>query len=99
MPAEFFALANAFFFALHSLLTKKGLCYCNPATAVIASLIMNVIIVWGVLLLFTPLDSLTSPGIQRVVEEQSREIADYPGRGYERQISELWQELHATRRS
>ena len=27
MPAEFFALANAFLFALHNMLTKKGLRY------------------------------------------------------------------------
>lgn len=34
-----------------------------------------------------------------MVEEQSQEIADYPGRGYERRVSELWQQLHSTARS
>jgi len=38
MPAELFALANAFFFALHDMLSKKALRYSNPATAVISSL-------------------------------------------------------------
>ena len=34
MPAEIFALANAFLFALHNLLTKKGLRTSTPGTAV-----------------------------------------------------------------
>ena len=32
IPAEFYALANAFLFALHNLFTKKALRYSNPAT-------------------------------------------------------------------
>jgi uncharacterized membrane protein len=63
MSGEFFALANAFLFALHNLLTKKGLRYSNPATAVITSLLINVVFLWGVSLLFVPLSSLTSAAI------------------------------------
>jgi len=63
MPAELFALATAFFSALHNVLTKKGLRYSNAATAVIISLVINIIFLWGVSLLFVPLDSLASPGI------------------------------------
>jgi uncharacterized membrane protein len=63
MPAEFFALANAFLFALHNMLTKKGLRYSTPATAVITSLAINLVFLWGVSLLFIPLGSLTSAGI------------------------------------
>lgn len=63
MPAEFFALANAFLFALHNILTKKGLRYSNPATAVITSLAINIIVLWGVSFLFLPLESLASTGI------------------------------------
>ena len=63
MPAELFALATAFFSALHNVLTKKGLRYSNAATAVIISLVINIIFLWGVSLLCVPLDSLASPGI------------------------------------
>jgi uncharacterized membrane protein len=63
MPAEFFALANAFLFALHNMLTKKGLRYSNPGTAVITSLAINLIFLWGVSILFMPLGSLASAGI------------------------------------
>jgi DME family drug/metabolite transporter len=63
MPAEFFALANAFLFALHNMLTKKGLRYSNPATAVISSLLINIVFLWGVSILFVPLASLTSASI------------------------------------
>jgi uncharacterized membrane protein len=62
MSAELFALNNAFFFALHNILTKKGLRYSNP-TAVITSLIMNIVLLWGFSLLFLPLDSLTRSGV------------------------------------
>ena len=37
IPAEFYALANAFLFALHNLFTKKALRYSNPATGVTAA--------------------------------------------------------------
>ncbi|HEX9663852.1 MAG TPA: hypothetical protein VGB27_16310 [Candidatus Binatia bacterium] len=37
IPAEFYALANAFLFALHKMLSKKALRYSNAATAVISS--------------------------------------------------------------
>lgn len=63
MPAELFALANAFLFALHNMLTKKGLRYSNPATAVVTSLGINMVFLWGVSLLFVPLESLTKAGI------------------------------------
>lgn len=63
MRPEYFALANAFFFALHNMLTKKGLRYSNPGTAVVTSLAINIVVLWGVSLLFIPLDSLTNAGI------------------------------------
>lgn len=63
MPAEVFALANAFFFALHNLFTKKALRYSNPATGVISSLLINIVFLWGVSILFVPLESLSSASI------------------------------------
>jgi len=63
IPAEFYALANAFLFALHNMLTKKALRYSNPATAVISSLLINIIFLWGVSVLFVPLEALTSAAI------------------------------------
>jgi drug/metabolite transporter, DME family len=63
MSGEFFALANAFLFALHNMLTKKGLRYSNPATAVITSLLINVVFLWGVSLILVPLSSLSSAAI------------------------------------
>jgi DME family drug/metabolite transporter len=63
MSAEFFALANAFLFALHNLFTKKALRTSNPATGVITSLLINIVFLWGVALLFVPLSSLTSASI------------------------------------
>jgi uncharacterized membrane protein len=63
IPAEFYALANAFPFALHNLFTKKALHYSNPATAVISSLLINIIFLWSVSILFVPLSSLSSASI------------------------------------
>ena len=63
IPAEFYALANAFLFALHNLFAKKALRTSNPATAVISSLLINIIFLWGVSILFVPLSSLTSASI------------------------------------
>jgi uncharacterized membrane protein len=63
MPAECFALASAFLFALHNLLTKKGLRYSNPATAVISSLMVNIVFLWGVSLMIAPLASLSAGSI------------------------------------
>ena len=63
MPAEFFALANAFFFALHNMLTKKALRYSNPATGVVTSLVINIVFLWGLSFIFAPLSSLTSVSI------------------------------------
>ncbi|MFQ5842709.1 MAG: EamA family transporter [Thermodesulfobacteriota bacterium] len=63
MPAELFALATAFFFALHNVLIKKGLRYSNPATGLITSLVINMIVLWGLSLLFVPLEFLTHRGI------------------------------------
>jgi len=63
MPAELFALGNAFFFALHNMLTRKGLRTSNAATALITSLVINIFVLWGVSLLFVPLGSLATSGI------------------------------------
>jgi drug/metabolite transporter, DME family len=63
VPAEFFALGNAFLFALHNMLTKKALRYSNPASAVISSLLINIVFLWGVSILFVPLSSLSSASI------------------------------------
>jgi DME family drug/metabolite transporter len=59
MPAEAFALANAFLFALHNVLTRKALRTSNPATAVISSLVVNIVFLWSMAFLFAPLSSLT----------------------------------------
>jgi drug/metabolite transporter, DME family len=63
IPAEFYALLNAFLFALHNMFTKKALRYSNPATAVISGLLINIIFLWGLSILFVPLSSLTSASI------------------------------------
>jgi len=63
MPAELFALGTAFFFALHNLLTKKGLRYSNPATAVLSSLIINMVFLWGIAISFLPLEVLATSAI------------------------------------
>jgi len=63
IPAEFYALANAFLFALHNLFAKKAVRYSNPATAVISSLLINIIFLWSVSILFVPLSSLSSTSI------------------------------------
>ena len=63
MAAELFALANAFLFALHNLFTKKGLRYSNAATAVVGSLVINIIFLWSASVLFAPLEALASPAI------------------------------------
>ncbi|OGQ80202.1 MAG: hypothetical protein A3F90_12745 [Deltaproteobacteria bacterium RIFCSPLOWO2_12_FULL_60_19] len=63
MPAEAFALANAFLFALHNVLAKKALRTSNPATGVISSLLINIVFLWGMSFLFAPLSSLTSASI------------------------------------
>jgi len=60
---ELYALANAFLFALHNLLAKKALRYSNPATAVISSLLINIVFLWSVSLMVVPLSSLTTSGI------------------------------------
>ena len=48
---------------LHNMFTKKALRYSNPATAVISSLLINIVFLWGVSILFVPLSSLTSASI------------------------------------
>ncbi len=63
MPAEFFALANAFTFALHNMLAKKALRYSNPATGVISSLLINIVFLWTLAILFVPLAPLGSAAI------------------------------------
>jgi drug/metabolite transporter (DMT)-like permease len=59
IPAEFYALANAFLFALHNLFSKKALRYSNPATGVISSLLINIVFLWGLTILFVPLSDVT----------------------------------------
>ena len=63
IPAELYALANAFLFAFHNMLAKKGLRYSNPATAVISSLVINIVFLWSVSFLVVPLSSLNSASI------------------------------------
>jgi uncharacterized membrane protein len=63
IPAEFYALANAFLFALHNLFIKKALRHSNPATGVISSLVINILFLWSISLLLVPLSSLTSASI------------------------------------
>src|SRR5688500_5501960 len=63
IPAEFYALANAFLFAFHNMLTKQAMRYSNPATGVISSLLINIVFLWSVSILFVPLSSLTSASI------------------------------------
>ena len=54
IPAELYALANAFLFALHNIFTKKALRFSNPATGVISSLLINIIFLWSMAILFVP---------------------------------------------
>src|ERR1700756_2879305 len=63
IPPELYALANAFLFAFHNMLAKKGLRYSNPATAVISSLMINIIFLWAVALLIVPLSSINNSSI------------------------------------
>jgi uncharacterized membrane protein len=63
IPAELYALVNAFLFALHNLFTKKALRYSNPATGVISSLLINIVFLWTLSIMFVPLESLTSTAI------------------------------------
>ncbi|MFQ5683440.1 MAG: DMT family transporter [Candidatus Binatia bacterium] len=63
MTAELFALGNAFLFALHNVLTKKGLRYSNPATALFISLAINMIVLWAFSVLFVPARLFTHPGL------------------------------------
>lgn len=59
IPAELYALANAFLFALHNIFTKKALRYSNPATAVISSLLINIVFLWAMALLLVPMANVT----------------------------------------
>jgi DME family drug/metabolite transporter len=63
IPAEVYALGSAFLFALHNIFTKKALRYSNPATAVISSLVINIIFLWSLSILFLPIASLTGASI------------------------------------
>jgi uncharacterized membrane protein len=63
LSAELFALATAFFSSLHNVLAKKGLSYSNPATALVTSLCINIVFLWGFSFMLAPLESLFSPGI------------------------------------
>ncbi|MGZ8499479.1 MAG: DMT family transporter [Candidatus Binatia bacterium] len=59
IPAEFYALANAFLFAVHNIFMKKALRYSNPATGVISTLLINIVFLWTVALLFVPMANVT----------------------------------------
>jgi DME family drug/metabolite transporter len=59
IPAEFYALANAFLFALHNMFSKKALRYSNPATGVISSLLINIVFLWALTILFVPMSNVT----------------------------------------
>ena len=59
IPAEFYALANAFLFALHNIFTKKALRYSNPATGVISSLLINIVFLWILAILLVPMAGVT----------------------------------------
>jgi uncharacterized membrane protein len=63
IPAEIFALANAFLFALHNIFTKKALRYSNPATGVISSLLINIVFLWTMSILFVPIANVTLASI------------------------------------
>jgi DME family drug/metabolite transporter len=58
MQPEFFALATAFFFAIHNVLVKKGLRFSNPPTALITSLVINGAVLWVLAFLYVPLHFL-----------------------------------------
>lgn len=55
------ALSTAILFALHNVLIKKGLTTSNPTTAVIISLVVNMVTLWIVSLFSVPLHYLTTP--------------------------------------
>ncbi len=59
IPAEFYALANAFLFAAHNIFMKKALRYSNPATGVISTLLINIVFLWTIALLFVPMANVT----------------------------------------
>ena len=59
IPAEFYALANAFLFAVHNIFTKKALRHSNPATGVISSLMINIVFLWTMSILFVPMANVT----------------------------------------
>ncbi len=59
IPAELYALTNALLFALHNLFTKKALRFSNPATAVISSLLINIVFLWAMALLLVPMANVT----------------------------------------
>ncbi len=59
IPAEFYALANAFLFAVHNIFMKKALRYSNPATGVISTLLINIVFLWTMALLFVPMANVT----------------------------------------
>jgi DME family drug/metabolite transporter len=63
IPAELYALANAFLFALHNLFTKKALRYSNPATGVISSLLINIVFLWALAFLLVPMANVTLASI------------------------------------
>jgi hypothetical protein len=63
IPAEFYALTSAFLFALHNIFIKNSLRYSNPATGVVSSFIINIVLLCGLSISFLPLSSLTRASI------------------------------------
>lgn len=63
MLPVFLALSTAILSALHNVLIKKGLRTSNSTTAVITSLVVNMVTLWIVSLFSVPLHYLTTPGI------------------------------------
>ncbi|HYJ16296.1 MAG TPA: DMT family transporter [Candidatus Limnocylindria bacterium] len=59
IPAEFYALANAFLFAVHNIFMKKALRHSNPATGVISTLLINIVFLWTIAILFVPMANVT----------------------------------------
>jgi len=59
IPAEFYALANAFLFAVHNIFMKKALRHSNPATGVISTLLINIVFLWTIAFLFVPMANVT----------------------------------------
>lgn len=63
IPAEVFALANGFFSAVNLILLKKGLTQSNAVTAILVSLLINVVVFWTLVVLLVPAGEIWQPGL------------------------------------